>query len=229
MNAIRHFFPLLLLCISLPVWAQNNPYTAASQGDPEAKRILGSIREKYDGFETIVADFRLEIALPGQPVEAQRGELWRKGDLVRFKVGGQEGIINHEAAYYILHGSKEVQINDLPSPGESTGVLSPQNLFNFYEGEAYVLALQGEETTDGRTVQVIEMKPVDRDASDFTKMRLLVDPKAREIVSVKAFSRDGSSFTFYLDNIRGNQRLDDKVFTFNKSEFDGYYVEDLRF
>ena len=223
-------FILLTILLSGALAAQaNKQYTQSSESDTEAKQILESIRKKYDGFATLAADFRLELAFPGQPVEMQRGSVTRKGDLVRFKLGSQEGIINDDAAYIILHGSKEVQINDLPEPGETTGVLTPQNLFSFYEGDDYVLAMQGEENMKGRTLQVIEMKPVNRNESDFTKLRLLVDKRQREIVSVKAFSRDGSSYTFFLDATRGNEQLAENNFTFNRAEFPGYHVEDLRF
>ncbi|PPK87578.1 hypothetical protein CLV84_0522 [Neolewinella xylanilytica] len=223
------FLPILLLLTGMLSAQDNKQYTQAADSDPEAKQILENIRKKYDGYTTMAADFRLELAFPGQPVEVQRGSVTRRGDLVRFKLGNQEGIINDDAAYIILHGSKEVQINDLPEPGETTGVLTPQNLFNFYEGDDYVLAMQGEETQDGRTLQVIELKPLDRNESDFTKLRLLVDGQRREIVSVKAFSRDGSSYTFLLDATRGNTQLADNNFTFDRAEFPGYHVEDLRF
>lgn len=219
---------LLLLLAGSPLLAQNN-YTAASQSDPEAKKLLEDIRNKYDAYNTLSADFRLELAFPNQPVETQQGSLSRQGDLVRFRLGSQEGIINKDAAYFILHASKEVQINDLPEAGETTGMLTPQNLFSFYEGDQYVLALQGEEQVDGRPLKVIELKPIDRDASDFTKLRLLVDDRKQEIVSVKAFSRDGSYYSFYLDRTRGNAPLADGTFDFQQSEFPGYHVEDLRF
>lgn len=228
------FFRLLfvscfsLLC-ALPLSGQNKQYTSTSDSDAAAKQLLEAIREKYDGFQTLTADFRLELAFPNQPLETQRGTLSRSGERVRFKLGNQEGIINREAAYFILHASKEVQINDLPSPGETTGMLTPQNLFSFYEGNEYVLALQGEEVAEGRTAQVIEMKPIDRNASDFTKLRLLVDKQRKEIISVKAFSRDGSSYTFLLDKTRGNAPLADGTFDFRQAEFPGYHVEDLRF
>lgn len=219
---------LLLFLFALPVMAQSN-YTSVKESDPEAKRILEDIRRKYDAFATLTADFHLELAFPGQPIETQKGSLSRRGDLVRFKLGNQEGIINKDAAYFILHASKEVQINDLPEDGETTGMLTPQNLFSFYEGDKYVVALQGEEKQAGKTLKVIELKPLDRDASDFTKLRLLVDDKLKEITSVKAFSRDGSSYSFFLDRTRGNAPLADETFQFRKAEFPGYHVEDLRF
>ena len=220
----------LLFCsfATLPLAGQQR-YTSAGDSDPEAKRILEDIRKRYDAYGTLSADFRLQLSLPNQPVETQVGSLSRQGELVRFKLGNQEGIINEEAAYIILHGSKEVQINDLPEPGEETGVLTPQNLFSFYESDRYVLALQGEETVDQRTVKVIELKPLDRDNSDFTKLRLLVDAAGKEIVSVVAFSRDGSSYSFFVDRLRGNAPLAAGTFSFDAAAFPGYHVEDLRF
>ncbi|MGB3799873.1 MAG: hypothetical protein WA952_08640, partial [Lewinella sp.] len=138
------FLSLFFLVLAGSLIGQTNKqYTKATESDPEAKQILENIRQKYDGYSTMAADFRLELAFPGQPVEVQRGSVTRKGDFVRFRLGSQEGIINDDAAYIILHGSKEVQINDLPEPGETTGVLTPQNLFSFYEGDDYVLAMQG--------------------------------------------------------------------------------------
>ena len=227
--SIALFFLPLLLLFSAPAAAQNKQYTAAQDNDPEAKQLLETIRKKYDAYRTLTADFRLELAFPNQPLETQRGSLSRQGDLVHFKLGNQEGIINDEAAYFILHASKEVQINDLPEPGEATGMLTPQTLFSFYEGNEYVLALQGTEEADGRTLQAVEMKPLDRDASDFTKLRLLVDQGSKDIVSVKAFSRDGSTYTFFLDTTEGNAALASDTFTFRKDNFPGYHVEDLRF
>ena len=231
MKTLPSLFLLLLVFVcSAPAAAQDTQYTAAADSDPAAKQLLEAIRKKYDGYRTLTADFRLELAFPGQPTEMQQGSMSRQGDLVRFKLGNQEGIINDEAAYFILHSSKEVQINDLPEPGETTGMLTPQTLFSFYEGDQYVLALQGTERgVNGTTLQVVEMKPLDRDASDFTKLRLLVSQQGREIVSVKAFSRDGSTYTFYLDSTQGNAPLAADAFTFQQADFPGYHVEDLRF
>lgn len=224
---------LLLLPVGLlfpqTTIAQANAYRSAKDSDPEARALVEGLRAKYDAYNTIMANFRLDIALPEQPVESQKGTISREGDFVRFKLGNQEGIVNADAAYIILHSNKEVQINDLPEAGEASGVLTPQTLFSFYEGDGYVLSLQGEQTVKGRKLKVVELKPVDRAASEFTKLRLLVDQPNQQLVSVKAFSSDGSNFTFHLDEVRGNVKLPVKTFIFDKADFPGYYVEDLRY
>ena len=228
---MKHLLSLLAFAVltTTSLTAQERQYLDAKDSDPEAVTLLSSIRAKYDAYQAMRADFRLDIAFPGQPVESQQGQVSRKGDAVRFKLGKQEGIINEDAAYLIQHANKEVMINNLPEPGEMNGVLTPQTLFSFYEGDNYVLAITATETIKGRTAKVIELKPVDRDASEFTKMRLYVDAAKKEILSIQAFSRDGSNFTFHLDKTVANPTLAANTFVFSKADFPGYHVEDLRY
>ena len=222
-------FACLCLSIGQAQTSQDNQYLSAKDSDPQAVKLLDALRKKYDAYQTLTADFRLELSFPGQQLEAQKGSISRQGDNVRFKLGDQEGIINKEAAYIIQHGNKEVMINNLPEPGEMNGVLTPQTLFSFYEGDGYVAAITGTESVKGRQVQVIELKPVDRDASEFTKLRLLIDEVKKEIVTIKAFSRDGSSYTFHLDRTQANPTLAATTFQFDRKAFPGYHVEDLRY
>jgi len=222
------FFALLVLP-GATLLAQDKQYTNAEDSDPEAIALINSIRSKYDAFKTMEADFMLDIAFPGQQVESQSGIIKRQGDLVRFKLGDQEGIINDQAAYIIQHSNKEVMINNLPDPDEMSGMLTPQTLFNFYEGDNYILALQEEDVVAGRLLQAIELKPTDRNNSEFTKLRLMVDKAKKELVSIKAFTPDGANFTFQLKGTKGNVALAAATFTFNKDEFPGYHVEDLRY
>ncbi len=215
---------------SLLAQPANNSYRAVADSDPAAKKIVDALRKQYDSYSSIKADFRLAIEIPGQAVETQRGQLSRSGDLFHFTLGKQEGISDGKAIYVILHDNKEVQINNLPSPGEEAGMLTPQSLFSFYDQGQYILALQGEEkASNGKTQQVIEMKPSNRDQSEFTKLRMLVDKSSQQITQLLAFSRDGSRFTFFLDKVSPNPTIPASTFAFKKENYPGYYVEDLRF
>jgi len=211
------------------LFAQEKQYTKSQDSDPEAISLINNLRSKYDGYKTMQADFRLDIALPGRPVEKQVGKIKREGDRVRFRLGDQEGIITDKAAYIIQHDNKEVMINNLPDPEEMTGVLTPQTLFNFYEGDSFVVALMGEDVTEGRLLQSVELKPVDRDNSEFTKLRLMIDKKKKELVSIRAFTPNGVNYTFHLDKTTGNVALPAGTFAFRQKEFPGYHVEDLRY
>jgi len=78
-------------------------------------------------------------------------------------------------------------------------------------------------------LQAIELKPTDRNNSEFTKLRLMIDKVKKELVSIKAFTPDGANFTFQLKKTKGDVALATATFTFNKEEFPGYHVEDLRY
>lgn len=230
---MRNYFFLAFLCfagLATTLSAQpNNAYRTSKDSDPAAVKIVNALRKQYDSYSTIKATFRLDIEFPGQAIETQKGELSRSGNLFHFKLGKQEGISDGKALYAILHDNKEVQINNLPEPGEDGGMITPQTLFTFYDQGNYILALQGEETEAGRVRQVIEMKPENRDESEFTKLRMVIDKKTQNVVRLLAFARDGSRFTFHLDTTTPNVTLAASNFVFKKENYPGYYVEDLRF
>ncbi len=223
------FFVLALL-LTAGAYAQKttqNQYTKAADSDPEAKAVLDQVRKKYDAYQSLEADFVLEIELPEQPKETQKGKIARKGQQYHLALGTQEVISDGKALYFILHNNKEVQINDLPEPGEDAGLLTPQSLFNFYDNKNFVAALADERTEAGKVVQYIELKPTDR-ASEYSKLRVVIDKKTKDIKSIKAFGKDGSRYTFTLTATRPNSTLAADRFAFNKGKYAGYHVEDLR-
>ena len=104
--------------------------------------------------------------------------------------------------------------------------MSPENLLKLYESDAFIFAISDEIVKNGRTVAFIECKPIDSE-SDFSKLRLTVDTKNIDMVSVKAFSKDGSRYTFNNDKLASNIDIPSNKFEFNASEFPDIYVEDM--
>ena len=61
---MRYLFVLLCLSIGLnTTWAQNgqNTLSASSDSDPKAKAILEKMRDKYEGYAAMEANFSLNI------------------------------------------------------------------------------------------------------------------------------------------------------------------------
>lgn len=216
----------LALLFSVSTFAQD--YTKTEDSDPEARKILDQVRQKYEAYSSIEATFALEIEFPEQPKEVQEGKLARNGDKYRVAFGGQEVFSDGSAMYLVLHGNESVQINNLPEPGEDTGLLSPQSIFNFYDNGEFIYTLIDTRTEGRQVVHIIEFKPADR-SSEYAKLRMLVARDSKEIVRVKAFAKDGSRYTFQLKNVNANKQFDNSYFTYNKSKFPNYYVEDLRY
>ena len=223
---LKHIlFGTLALFMSLGVYAQD--YTKAEDSDPEARKILNQVRQKYEAYTSIEANFALDIEFPEQAKETQNGTLARSGDKYRVNFGGQEVLSDGAALYLVMHGNESVQINNLPEPGEDTGLLSPQALFNFYDNGQFIYSLIDTQTEDRQVVHIIEFKPTDR-SSEYSKLRMVVARDSKEIIRVKAFAKDGSRYTFRIDNINSNKRFAGDYFTFSKSKYPNYYIEDLR-
>lgn len=218
-------FTSLALFVSMGVYAQD--YTKAEDSDPEATKILNQVRQKYKAYTSIEANFALEIEFPEQPKEVQEGKLARNGDKYRVEFGGQEVFSDGAALYLVLHGNKSVQINNLPEPGEDTGLLSPESIFNFYENGQFIYTLIDTQTENGKVIHIIEFKPTDR-YSEYAKLRMIVARDSKEIIRVKAFAKDGSRYTFRMNGLNPNKRFASDYFAFSKTKYPDYYVEDLR-
>jgi outer membrane lipoprotein carrier protein len=218
---------LTMTLVFFGVNGQTGQYTKADESDPAAKAILDQVRKKYDSYKTMEASFSLDIEFPDQPVEVQKGSIARQGDKYKLDIASQTIISDGQALYLILHQNKEVQINSMPDEEDMQSMLSPESLLSFYDKGDFTYVLVNEFMDKGRAVQQIEFKPLDRNA-EYSKIRMTVDKRTKDVIYVKSFSKDGSRYTFKLDKITPDKSFPAGFFTFDKAKFPGYHVEDLR-
>lgn len=219
----------LVSLLSASVFAQTRQdFNKPEDSDPKAKALLDKVRKKYEGYNSMEAAFTLEIEFPEQPKETQNGKVARQGDKYRVELPSYEAICNGEAVWLIMSGNKEVQINNMPEPGETQSILSPESLFDFYNNGQFVYLLVNEYGKNGKVYAEIEFKPLDRNF-DYTKIRMTVNKSTAEVVDVKTFGRDGSRFTLNINQFTPNKSFAANYFTFNKANYADYHVEDLRY
>lgn len=202
--------------------------TTFAQNDPAAKAILDKLKTRYQTFTSTDVDFTLILEFPEEPKEEQRGHLKQMGEKFRLDLPQQSIISNNETVWLYLKNNQEVQINKAEfDEEEMEGFMSPQDMVTMYESGKFAYALTNEMPEDGRIVQQIEFKPLDRD-SEYAKMRLTLDKKSGDVLRMKVFSRDNSRYTFRIDNLRTNVAFTAKDFEWQTSECPECYVEDLR-
>lgn len=225
------FLLTLALCASL--WAQaqtpktKGQLTTAQESDPQAKAILDKLRKKYQSYQSLEQAFTLEIELPEQKKEVQQGKMAKQGKKYRVDLASQSIICDGAALWLVLHQNKEVQINNLPDPAQDETILSPEALFSFYEKGKFVYFLVNETTVAGKVAQEIEFKPLDKN-SEYSKFRLTVEKATLNVLSMKAFGKDGSRYTLNLGALTPNKAFAAQHFSFDKAKYPGYRVEDLR-
>ena len=222
---LRIFLLSFVFFFALRATAQQ--YTTQDESDPRAKSALDKLRKKYEAFNTLEVRFSLEIEIPEQPTQTQKGQLLQQGNKYRLQLQDRTMVCDGKSVWLYLADHQEVQINNVEEEPEEGVFNSPKDLLAAYQWKNHVYYLTNEYVENGRLIQQIEFKPIARDA-DYSKVRLTLDKKSNDIVRIKTFNKDGSRFTLKVEKITGNKSLPPGTFTFSKSECPDCHWEDLR-
>ena len=217
---------VLILCFS-PLFGQDNEYLSTADSDPEALAVLNGMKDKYEGYKNMKMDFSLEIEIPEEDKIVQTGNLIQEGEQFHLDFEQQSVTSNGDKVWIHLKKNNEVQIHSAAALAEEDNFISPQNLMKIYESNAFIFAISEELMQNGKRVAMIEAKPIDTE-SEFSKLRMTVDTRNLDMVSVKAFSKDGSRYTFINDKLSSNITIPAGRFEFDATAFPDIYIEDMR-
>lgn len=219
---------LLVLVASISV--------SKAQTDPKAKTILDAVSKKYRTFSAIKSDFSYILDNPQENVKGykQSGTIVANPKTNNFRLTLYEGSGSQKTlAQEIISDGKtqwtyskkdnEVQINDADNNPQS---LNPAQVFTIYE-KGYKYLFTGEVKQQGIICQQIDLTPIDS-KKPFFKIRLLVNKAKSLIYSAAVSDKNGSRYTYILNSAATNYKGSDAIFGFNKKNYPGVEVVDLR-
>lgn len=214
----RFFFSLPFILLAFLAHGQ-------VKNDPEAKVILDAVSAKFKTFTTVQATFSYKVEnASGKALSSKTGSIMMKGTRYRVSFGGQEIFCNGVTVWNYDKAANEVTISKLDA---SSGMITPQKLFtNFYDKD-FLYILNGETKVGNKTLQEIEMTPVDK-SKPFHKVYLQVDKAAKTIYSTKVLENAGNRYTYTVTTMKTNKPIDDSKFVFDKSKYPGVEEIDLR-
>lgn len=213
-----------LLIGLLSLFAGRQPAAQGFQSDPKASEILAETSSSFKQLESLKADLVITIQYPESEPYEQRSEVYLKGQNYKLVMPDEEIICDNKSVWRYLRDMNEVQINDYePADNEIT----PTNIFNIYENDFYYL-YTGTVNDSGIDFDEIELSPMDKSKS-FFKVKVWVNPADHLIYKMKVFDKNGSRYTYAITGLEKNIGLTDEFFQFNKSDYPGVRVEDLRF
>jgi outer membrane lipoprotein carrier protein len=207
-----------LLIIATSVFAQTS-------SDPDAKKILDAVSTRFKSYKAVQSSFTYKVEnADGKAISTKKGTVYMKGTKYRVSFVGQEIFCDGNTVWTYDKSSNEVTITKLDA---STTTLTPQKLFtNFYDKD-FLYKLNGEKKQSGKTVQEIEMTPVDK-TKPFHKVYLLIDKNAKTIYSTKVLEKAGNRYSYTVNTLKGNANIPDSKFVFNKKDYPGVEEVDLR-
>jgi outer membrane lipoprotein-sorting protein len=156
--------------------------------------------------------------------KVQNWKLWLKGDAYRLDMGDQLLISDGKVVWKILKADKEVEIS-LPTTGDDA--LNPKNVFTMYEkGFKNKYIKEGKIGT--KAVHIIELYPLAPKTKDYNTIRLYIDKTLMQVVKSEIIGNNGNLYTYDIKKFTVNETTAAGFFTFSKSEFPGFEVNDLR-
>lgn len=222
---IRQFFIytcVSFLCIT-GIWA-NTEQQNSGMNDPKAKAVLDKAGEVYKQSTGIYSKFTQTIEVPAGKASTKSGEVYLKGNKFRIKFPDQEIYCNEKSIWTYLKDVNEVQINDYePDPSD----ISPSNMFNIYQKDFNYIKI-ADETVLGKICNVIDLTPKDKSRSYF-KVRLWLNKETNLLSKIRIFDKNGYRYNYTISQINNKTKIDDSEFNFDKSDYPGVRVEDLRF
>ena len=197
----------------------------AQASDPAAKAILDAVSAKFKTFSTVQAGFAYKVEnASGKVLSTKTGTLLIKGTKYRVSFSGQEIFCNGNTIWNYDKAANEVTISKLDG---SSGMITPQKLFTDFYNKDFRYILNGEKSVGGKTVQEIEMTPIDK-SKPFHKVYLQVDKAAKTIYSTKVLENAGNRYSYTVSTMKTNVALTDAQFSFDKSKYPGVEEVDLR-
>ncbi len=194
-----------------------------AQYDPKALAILDAMSNKYKEIPAFKAKFTYSLESPGGVNESSEGEIIVKGGKYILKVGNQEVINNGTTVWTYMKESNEVNISDY-QPDEND--ISPTKIYTMYK-KGYKYIFLEEKLESGKSFEVVDLVPEDK-KNQFFKVRIEVNKKDKSIKSWKVFEKNGNKYLYTVKAFEPFSKLEDNVFSFDKSKYKGVEVIDLR-
>ncbi len=196
------------------------------KSDPAAKKILDAVSAKFKTYKAVQATFTFKSEDgKGKVLGVKKGTLYTKGNKYRVSItGGQDIFCDGATVSTYDKAANEVTVSKFEASANS---ITPQKLFtNFYDKD-FLYKLNGEKKEAGKTLQEIELTPVDKSKS-FFKVLVWVDKATQTIYSTRVMEKSGNKYTYTVGSLNGNANITDAQFVFNKAKYPGVEVVDLR-
>lgn len=210
------------LFLSFNAFSQSS---STGKSDPDAKKILDNVSAKFKTYKSVIARFTLKIEnSEGKVLGTKSGVVNMRGSKYRISVSGQEIYSDGNNIWTYDKSANEVQVTKFDG---SANMITPQKMFtNFYDKD-FLYKLNGESKVGKRTIQEIELTPVDK-SKTFFKVLVGIDKANQSIASTKVFEKNGNKYTYNVVSMKTNTTILDSLFIFDPKNYPNVEVIDLR-
>ena len=193
----------------------------AQKADAKSTQILDKVSAKYKANKNTYFKFSYGSGANGKITKNETGIFYTTPSQYKLKIMDIEQIYDGNKIYNISTEDQEVTI---AKANGSEMMFSPTNYLNNYKKE-YNASYVGKKTISGKSTDQIKLVPVKNNG--LKEVHIFVDAAKNQLVRVEQFSVDNAVNAITIQDYKVNQKLDSKMFTFQKNNFKNYLITEL--
>ena len=212
---IQFFLPLLVaLFISFNGFAQ----------DQKAKALLDEVTLKVKSYSNIAIDFKYSLQNLKENINQEsKGNVLLQGNNYVLNFMGITKIFDGKKVYTIVPEDEEISISSFDESDENA--ITPSKMLTFFN-KGYKYSWDILQNVRGRKIQYIKLVPIS--SKDQRKEVLLgIDIQTKNIYNVIETGKNGTKTTIVVNSFKTNQPVSKNQFTFVKSKYPNYYINNL--
>ena len=198
---------LVLLFTTQGVTAQNN-----------AEAIIRLMVDQVKSHKNMEMAFNYQISPDGKNFsDNEKGHAWLQGEAYKIEMADQQTISDGKTIWSYLVDDEEVMVSKASDGTDNT----PLKLLTSLD-ESYVATLSGIDAQGIATIELANPK------GQYKRVTLKINTKKTELKSADIYMEDGSKAVINVEEMKFDQKLDDKFFTFDTKKHPNVDVIDMR-
>ena len=202
----------IIVCIALIFAAQ------AVSAQNNAEKIIRVMVDQMRSHKNVEMIFNYQISPDGKTLgESEKGHAWLQGEAYKIEMTDQQTISDGKTIWSYLINDEEVMVSNASEGTDNT----PLKLLTSLD-ESYVATLSGIDAKGIATIELANPK------GQYKRVTMKVDTKKTELKSADIYLEDGNKFIIKVEEMKYDQKLDDKFFTFDEAKHPEVDVIDMR-
>ena len=204
----------IIACIALAFAAQ------AVSAQNNAEKIIRVMLDQMRSHKNVEMVFNYQISPDGKTLgESEKGHAWLQGEAYKIEMTDQQTISDGKTIWSYLIDDEEVMVSNASEGTDNT----PLKLLTSLD-ESYVATLSGIDAKGIATIELANPK------GQYKRVTLKINTKKSRpnIDSADIYIEDGSKVVVTIKEMKFDQELDDKFFTFDAKKHPKVDVIDMR-
>jgi chaperone LolA len=198
---------LFLLFVTQAVTAQNN-----------AEALIRVLVNQVKSHQNMEMKFSYQISPDEKTlIDALKGKAWLQGEAYKIELAEQQTISDGKTIWSYLVDDEEVLVSNATEGTDNTPLKLLTSLDKNYAATLTNIDAQGN--------AVIELA---NPKGQYKRITLKINAKKTELKNVDIYMEDGSKVMITIEEMKFDQQLDDKFFTFDAKKHPNVDVIDMR-